>query len=266
MKSIASFIVALAAGGAGGSVWGQLALNSSGTYSQNFDALPSSGASNVWSNNNTLAGWSAQRVVGAQNTIAASTGSSSNGSLYSFGSSGDADRALGSVGASSTGNLAWGVSFQNASAQTLTFGSLQYVGELWRRATPVEAETLSFSYLVSNSAISDLFSGTWTPVSALDFTNPNAPTPTGAVDGNLAANRVSLSSPLTLSLMSGQFVFFRWLDLDHGGNDNGLAIDDFSVSYTLVPPAFAAVPEPATFAMAGLSVLAAAVALRRRRK
>ena len=51
----------------------------------------------------------------------------------------------------------------------------------------------------------------------------------------------------------------RFSDPDHSGNDHGLAIDDFSVSYT-------AIPEPSTYA-AIVGVLAlGGVMWQRRRK
>jgi hypothetical protein len=47
----------------------------------------------------------------------------------------------------------------------------------------------------------------------------------------------------------GQEIFLRWLDIDDSGNDHGLAVDDFSVRFSI------AVPEPATATLAGLSAL-----------
>ena len=41
-------------------------------------------------------------------------------------------------------------------------------------------------------------------------------------------------------------IFLRWLDIDDSGNDHGLGVDDFSITFS------AAVPEPTAVALGGL--------------
>ncbi|CAN5593161.1 hypothetical protein BH09VER1_BH09VER1_41290 [soil metagenome] len=236
-------LIALTFGLASLSASHAITLLTSGSTTQNFDTLVSSG-STTWVDNSTLTGWYAQRT-GNGTQIVATNGSLNGGSLYSAGTTGSSDRAIGSLGSSNAaaGSFAWGVQFQNNSGGNLTFNTLSYVGEEWRSGATA-AQTVTFWYQISSSAITSLTPNVdtgWTAVTALDFTSPNI-TGTGQIDGTLSANQVALSSNLNLTLTQGQYIMFRWSDIDHPSSDDLLAVDDFKVSYT-------AVPEPTTTAM-----------------
>src|SRR5678815_3660854 len=90
-------------------------LMSGGTYSGTFDFLTITGTGSSWINNVTLPGWYVSKSV-APNDVTdydAGSGSSTTGSLYSFGSSGSTERALGSLASGTTGDFAYGVRFVN---------------------------------------------------------------------------------------------------------------------------------------------------------
>ena len=70
---------------------GQINITTTGSYTQNFDALINSG-SGTWTSNSTIAGWYSQRT-GTGNTITASTGSGNAGILASFGATANNERA-----------------------------------------------------------------------------------------------------------------------------------------------------------------------------
>jgi uncharacterized protein len=249
----------------------QITISAPGIYTQNFDTLPLSGTSNTWTDNSTLAGWYADRETGGEVTvISAGTGSSTTTNLYSFGSTSTAERALGALGSGSSGAFAYGVAFQNVSAQTITFTDFSYRGELWRMGSPAEAETLQFAYRISSSPIAGALTGIWTDFNPLDFTNPNPAAPsggTGAMDGNLSGNFTNLSATLNVSLTSGSYVMFRWYDIDHSSADNGLGIDNISIAYVANAPVsvIAAVPEPSAYGIVAATMLVAVAAWRRRR-
>src|SRR4051794_1396541 len=70
------------------------ALLSGGTYTQNFDSLPSVALnSNVWVNNSTLQGWYVEAVLspgifgagGECTNVIAATGTATGAAFYSFG-------------------------------------------------------------------------------------------------------------------------------------------------------------------------------------
>lgn len=69
---------------------GQISITSFGIpYNQNFDVLASSGTNIPWSNNTTIPGWYLFRQPAPGTALTAynaSDGSSTTGSMYSFGS------------------------------------------------------------------------------------------------------------------------------------------------------------------------------------
>ena len=88
---------------------------SGGTYHQSFDGLANSGSTNNWTDNTTLPGWYAARSVSpsAITNYIANTGSLTTGSLYSFGATAAANRALGVLVSGTPGNIAFGLRFTN---------------------------------------------------------------------------------------------------------------------------------------------------------
>lgn len=197
------------------------AVSLAAPYSQGFDTLAASGTSNTWTDDSTLAGWYATRTV-----LIAGTGTNTAGGLYSFGNSGD--RALGAIASNSTGTVAFGVRMVNDSGATITDLSIAYTGEQWRNGGNTTQQSLTFAYQV---AAADLTSGTWTAVSALDFTGPIATSSGGALDGNAPANRTAISGTLSgLTLAPGQEIWLRWQEINDAGSDHGLSIDDLTVT------------------------------------
>jgi uncharacterized protein len=216
-------------------------INLSSSYTQNFDSLISSG-SGTWTNDPAvdgtlgLSGWYTART-GTGTTIVANDGSSNTGALYSYGSTGSTDRALGSVGSggAAAGNFFWGVRLVNNTASTIPSLNIAYTGEEWRNGGGTGlAQTVDFQYQVGATSLT---SGAWTDFNALDFTSPVFSATAGALNGNLATNQSALSSTLSgLSLAPGQEIWLRWSDIDHPSSDHGLAIDNFSVSTGTVVP------------------------------
>ena len=202
-------------------------------YTENFDTLPASG-STTWTNNSNIPGWFHQRT-GTGTTIVANNGSSNAGNLYSYGTGTDAERALGSLGSGNAaiGNLFWGVRLQNNSGSTLTSLDVTYTGEQWRNSAAA-AQTLDFSYLVGSPTVTGSlaeFQSAGVAVPSLNFTTPITGGAAGALDGNLAANRVTITFSITgLSIPNGTEIMLRWADPDHTGADHGISIDDFSVT------------------------------------
>lgn len=88
---------------------------------QDFNTLPVSGTAAVTSNVMPIAGWYYLRT-GTGATIAADNGAGTGGNLYSYGTTGQTDRALGSLGSANAaaGNFFWGVRLLNNTGTTIT--------------------------------------------------------------------------------------------------------------------------------------------------
>lgn len=208
----------------------QVPLTTLGTpYTQDFNTLANSGAANPWTDNTTILGWYSSRT-----TYVADAGSSNTGGLHSYGTGSAAERALGSVGSNSSGTIYYGVQFANNTGAQIDSLAVSYTGEQWRNGGNAAQHKLEFQYQVGTAGT--ITGGTWTDFDALDFTGPIATTTMGALDGNLAANRVALTNTITLTVPPGQEVWLRWYDINDSGNDHGLGIDDLSVTATGAAP------------------------------
>ena len=196
---------------------------------QNFDTLVSSGTGTLAAN--TPAGWGfSEASTNANTSYTAATGSVTAGDTYSFGSVAvPNDRALGQLRSGTLISILGGT-FQNNTGGTITSLAVSYVGEQWRLGalSRLAPERMDFQY--STNATS-LTTGTWIDVNALDFNPPITGPTIGALDGNAPANRIALSSTITgLSIGNGSSFWIRWNDVDAGGADDGIAVDDFSLT------------------------------------
>jgi predicted extracellular nuclease len=200
----------------------------SAAVAEDFDTL----ASTTETTHTTLpAGWAlAESGTGANGAYRGGTGSANSGDTYSFGATGSSERAFGTLRSGSVIPII-GASFSNDTGGTMTSLDISYIGEQWRAgvANRGAADRLDFQY---SSDATSLITGTWTDVDALDFSSPQTSVPAaGALDGNAAANRTAVSSTITgLSIAAGATLWIRWLDFDIASSDDGLAIDDFSLT------------------------------------
>ena len=212
--------------------YSQVSLTSLNTaYTQNFDGLANSGTTYSTTLNGTLAGWYiVETGSNSNNTYTVGTGSSNTGDTYSFGAASSTERALGSIG---SGNLLsrYGAQFKNDTGNIIDQLEISYVGEEWRfdpnRGTTIK-DQITFEY--STDATS-LTTGTWIPVSALMYETTNLTGTAGLRNGNDAAYRTALSNTITgLNINAGQTFWIRFVDVNVSGTDDGLAVDDFSLT------------------------------------
>jgi hypothetical protein len=183
-------------------------LNST-TYTQNFNTLPVSGASNILTLPTGFTFFEAGS--GGNASYAASDGSSSTGDTFSFGTSTNTDRAFGEL-TTATVQSTVGACFVNNTGSAIMTALLGYTGEQWRLGTtggPVDRLDFQFS-----TDATSLTNGTWTNVDGLDFTTPNNVSAPGALDGNVAGNRTAFAptalNPATPIAANATF-FVRWL-------------------------------------------------------
>lgn len=206
-----------------------IALTTLGTaYTQNFNTLSNTAGAN--SNNLVITGWYLTETGGGardNEQYGVDTGGSTTGDTYSYGASAATDRALGGL---RNGTLIplFGAAFTNNTGSTITSLTISYTGEEWRLGTASRgSDQLNFQY---STNATDLNTGTWTSVSALNFATPDIVT-VGAKNGNAASERTNISTVITgLNIANGATFWIRWTDTDATGADDGLAVDDFSLT------------------------------------
>jgi predicted extracellular nuclease len=195
-------------------------------HTENFNGLATSGTNN----NLTLTGWF-MNETGSSNRnngqYAADNGGSTTGDTYSYGATGSNDRALGGL---QSGTLVptFGACFINDTGATITSLTVAYTGEQWRLGTASRgADRINFQYSANASSLT---TGTWTGVAALDFTTPDTAT-VGAKDGNAEGKRTHLAATIApLDLPQGATFWIRWSDFNAANADDGLAVDDLSLT------------------------------------
>lgn len=228
---------------------------------ENFDSLPTTTTTNVFS-----ATVGAQAAVGSTGfvgtrlggsgsaavSLTADNGGSSSGGLFTYGTTSATDRALGAV-ASGTNIMGFGFELVNSTGGILDTITISFNQETWRTST-TSINTLTASYSTGTAGAAGFVAAAtgFTAVTALDIVGPAAVSSNGAIDGNL--NRAARSFTFTgLNIAAGDSLYLRWQDINDGGNDAGLAIDDLVIS---------AVPEPASALLGAIGLLGI---LRRRR-
>lgn len=194
-----------------------------GAATENFNTLATSGTANT----TVPAGWFfVETGSGANTTYAADPGSATGGNTYSYGTGTNTDRALGGLQSGSV-TPSIGAGFTNNTGSVITNLLISYTGEQWRLGALSRPDRIDFQYSTDATAINN---GTWTDVNSLDFNAP-VTTPVGALDGNAVANRTAISFTITgLNIAVGATVYIRWQSFDATGSDDGLAIDDFSIT------------------------------------
>jgi trimeric autotransporter adhesin len=206
-------------------------ISFTGSYSEDFNTLEATTTSAI-----TPTGWLFNETgTNANTTYAASDGSGStfSGNTYSFGSTGSSERAFGET---RSGSLVptIGAFFINNTGATVTSLTITYTGEQWRLGTTGRNDRMDFQY---STNATNLTTGTWTDADGLDFIAPNGSGTVGALDGNATNNRKTITYVINgLLIPNGAEFAIRWTDFDVTGAEDGLAVDDFSMSLGCTPP------------------------------
>ncbi|HEX2731183.1 MAG TPA: ExeM/NucH family extracellular endonuclease [Polyangiaceae bacterium] len=209
------------------SSYAQVVVSALGSpVTQDFDTLASSGTSG-----STPTGWTfLETGTNADATYAAGTGSATAGNSYSFGAGAASDRAFGTLlSGSLTPTI--GAEFVNSTGSAISNLAIAYTGEQWRLGTSGRQDRLDFQYSLDATSLG---TGNWVNVDALDFSTPSSGGAVGATNGNGTGFKTALSASISgISIAVGAHFWIRWSDFNASGADDGLGIDDFSLTATL---------------------------------
>ena len=201
-------------------------------YAQDFNGLATLGTLNSIGAAPGMDGWDLTETGGGardNELYGATTGTDATGDTYSFGTlAALTERALG--GLRNSVIPTFGASFTNNTGSTIETLDVAYTGEMYRAgvASRNAADRLDFQLSVDATSLA---TGTWADHDGLDFASPTISTTVGAKDGNAAGFRTALSMQITgLSIANGSTFWIRWTDFDIAGLDDGLAVDDFSLT------------------------------------
>lgn len=215
------------------------------TYHQNFDQLPLSGSFTLSGKGphafdqaplslSTLNGWQMFQITGSQSNtnFLTGTGSGTGSGMYSYGLSGNNNRALGSL-ASGTGVYAFGVVLENLTGNMLNKINIRYKATQWRKGGSGNPNNWQFSYQTRQTNSID----TANLIKKNEGNLISIHTSSGSVtlNGHLSSNQYSINiTIIDIIWKPGEKLILRWDDQDENGSDDGMAIDDFEFSATTV--------------------------------
>lgn len=200
-------------------------------FANNMDSLATTG---MPTSSPLPAGWLfVEAGSGANNTYGINDGGNNAGNTYSYGTTASTDRALGSLASGALQSTIC-TYYVNQTGSTVADVRLQFTMEQWRSGGRTTPDSSEFFWGINNGGFLPS-NGTWNKNSTLNlvsklFSNP-APT-AGARNGNDTTNQIKYDVTLSgVNLQPGDTIYFRWRDQDAQGGDDGLAIDDFSLTF-----------------------------------
>ncbi|MBI1803449.1 MAG: putative Ig domain-containing protein [Ignavibacteriae bacterium] len=201
---------------------GSISLTALGSpYTQDFNTLANTGTSST-----VPTGWAfSEAGANANGVYSAGTGSSTSGDTWSFGPTSSSERAFGGLQSGSL-NPTIGANFTNNTGSTIVSLAISYAGEEWRLGTRSRFDSLRFQLSINATSLT---TGTWTAYGVLDLRTPDTSGAAGSRDGNTIRSTIS-STISGFSISNGSTFWIRWTDVDATGSDDGLAVDDFSLT------------------------------------
>lgn len=202
---------------------------SSNTYTQNFDGLGTASVTASDGNLNAVSsglnGWYFLEAGTSPNTtITANSGSSSTSDTYNYGASGGADRSLG--GLTGVVSSSWGFWFSNKLGVPITSLSISYTVETWRVGATNRSDSIKLG--VSDTATS--LTGFFTENPSHAFSNsPSAITSNGSTSG-IPVQTATVSNTISVFIPANGTCFLKWSDVNVTGIDDGMSIDNFSLT------------------------------------
>ncbi|MDD3738783.1 MAG: T9SS type A sorting domain-containing protein [Lentimicrobiaceae bacterium] len=207
------------------------------TYNQNFDGMGTGGTNYPTGWLGFQGGGNNPIMIGTTLPIEVTDGSSGNGGMFNVGTSGENDRALGSVSFYGMTVPVFGAVLKNSTCRTISKLDFSGYCEQWRTGGMSSIDEVH-KFEISNDAtcLNDT-SATWSRVSSFDLKEKLTTTNGSyAVNGNLADNKMQITASVIVDWPHNTKVWIRWSDDQVFANNSLLAIDDLSITATLADP------------------------------
>ena len=216
-------------------------------YRQDFDGMPAAGTYTFSGKGPHLLsepplgataamGWLFRQTggTGSNAVFLVGSGSGTGQGVYSAGSPGSTDRALGTL-ASGSGSYTIGVLFSNLTGTTLNSITLAFTAEQWRKGGSGKPNQWTCKYKTGAMEQPDLSGLQELPL--LNFGSVISSTGAGSINGNLPASQASISQTIRIgNWKPGEQLLICWEDADESGSDDLVAMDAFEFSATWVAP------------------------------
>lgn len=192
------------------------------SYVQDFNSLATNGSSA-----SLPVGWYLSETGSSSDGLyTAGTGSLMTGDVYSFGARASTERALGSLVSNSLFPT-FGACFRNNTGAIIHRLDISCRSEQWRLGATGRYDRTDCQYSLDATSLT---TGIWIDLDSLDLVSLQTSGTTGAKDGNAPEYRSNLSGSITgISIAVDSTFWLRWSDEKIGGNNDGLAVDDFAI-------------------------------------
>src|SRR3989339_598707 len=210
-------------------------------YQQNFNELPNGGSFTLIGKGPHLfaqspfvipglSGWEFMHKsgTGTNAVFMQGAGTSTSSGMYSVGTSGSTDRALGSL-AAGTGVYAFGILFTNQTGGSLNKISGSFSAEQWRKGGSGNRNTWMGKY--ATGTMNSIDQPNLLNHTSMNFSSIQFITGAGSLNGNSPENFTNIQFTITgIDWKNGEQLLLRWEDVDETGSDDLVAIDNFSFS------------------------------------
>lgn len=208
---------------------------------QNFDEIPAAGTYVLSGKGPHLLssppiqatetdGWMFRQTggTGSNAVFLVGSGTGTGQGVYSAGSPGSTDRALGTL-ASGSGNYTIGLVLINNTGAVLNSITVSFTAEQWRKGGSGKPNQWTCKYKTGRMEQIDLAGLQEIPL--LNFSSVLTSTGAGSLNGNLPANQAMISKTVRISNWNpGEQLLLCWEDADESGSDDLVAIDQFEFS------------------------------------
>lgn len=208
-------------------------------YLQNFNDLPNGGSFTLVGKGPHLfaqspflipglSGWEFMHKsgTGTNAVFMQGAGTATTSGIYSVGTSGSTDRALGSL-AAGTGVYSFGILLTNQTGGSLNKISGSFSAEQWRKGGSGNRNTWMGKYvtgLMNSIDQPNLLNHTSMNFSSIQFSIG-----AGSLNGNSPENQTTVQFTISgIDWKNGEQLLLRWDDTDETGSDDLVAIDNFS--------------------------------------